>query len=334
MKNYPIHILVIAALTITFCACHKNHNPNPQTQQYNVNFNVGFSQTVTNFNSLKTKTLASVKTNAAVISTDTLKKYLNVLHYHVYDSNMHEVRNGIQNSSDSNFGSIGVQLANGTYTVVVDAGDTSFVETSSLTVTHSSPTSFTFPAMAYQYTSPAVYPANSNSPPFKPNTFYKKMSITVSSSSTSFEVDLNRIVARLKINIQDVIPPNAKSLTVIVNSDAQALSVQSLVPDYATSYYYNVTPITPGTIPVAIYITIANTTAPFSVELKSTTGVVTSPSQLNSYTIVADKLISSVTCMANQTTVLTGNLYTGIDQGFTVSYNPAWDPGTPTTINF
>jgi len=160
------------------------------------------------------------------------------------------------------------------------------------------------------------------------------MTITVSNASTNFEVDLNRIVARLKINIQDVIPPNAKSLTVIVNGDAQGLSLQSLVPDYATSYYYNVTPVTPGTIPSAIYITIANTTTSFSVEIKSTTGVVTNPSQLGSYTIVADKLISGVTCAANQTTVLTGNLYTGTDQGFTVTYNPAWDPGTPTTINF
>jgi hypothetical protein len=336
MKRYSVSVwLAIVSMTI-FCACHKAHNPTPTpppNQQYNVNINVGFSRTITNFDAVKGRALAT--STATTTNIDTLKKYLGVLRYHIYDSNNHEVRNGTQHPSDSGFGTIATQLANGTYTVIVDAGDTTLIEASYLLKpTGTSPPGFSYPCLAYQYASPAVYPANSTSSPFKANTFYNKTTITVNGSSTSYSIDLARVVAQLQIKIGDIIPANAKSLTVIVTKDAQALALANLSVEYATPYYYNITPVTPGSKFATISLIIANTMTGFNVELKSTDGVVTSPSQIAGYNVVGDKVIQNVTCMQNETTILSGNLFNGTDQGFTITYNPQWDPGTPTTIHF
>jgi hypothetical protein len=322
---------MLVMLAAVFSSCSKEHAPTTTqpAKTYNVSLKVGFAENITGYNAVKTTN--AVKTDASTPVADTLAKYVTVLNYHVYDSNMHEIRNGSQQSTDADFGNISYQLASGTYTVIVDAGTTGFSDNAVISIGYPA---VIYPALAYNY-------ADSNRtsqewqeyPPFKGNTFYKEMSITVSSSAQSFPVSLDRIVGRLEVVIQDAIPANAKSLTVYVNGDAQALQLVNLTPEYQGNYFYNILPVS-GYTNTTVYAIIANTQTSFPVEIKSTDSPIGDTSRFTKFNVLGDKLIPAVTCKANETTVLTGKLYDGTGQGFTITYDPTWDTGSPTTIHF
>lgn len=313
----------IVAVSMMFFSCSKHNNPSPPPsgQKYTVKFNVGFSQSIGPLTNSIIKT-QGIKTNAVDTVNDTLKNYTGILYYVVFDSNQHIVRNISQKATDADFGTITDQLLPGNYTVVIGAGEAHLKEDIYGSGGHLTN------AFYYQgFTSPYVNPNDNYLPPFFANTFYKKMSITVGSSNASYSINLDRMVAQLEVIVQDAIPAGAKNLTVYINGDASALATLNLAVVNTGNYFYPLTNLVAGTTNTTEYITVANTATPLTIEIKCI--------DAGGTTVFADKTITGVTFQAGATTVLTGNLFSaGSGQGFTVTYDPKWNVGTPTTIHF
>ena len=192
MKN-KITLLSIALLFLF--ACKKESGTKPvkdaaaPKKSYAVGFNVsGFTESTT---SLSTNAVGA-KTTAA------LKNQIKFLYYYVFSHGINgeyiEVTNGVQKSTDSNFGTIKDTLKTGHYTVFIIGtqapGHYEFRFKSSAL----------YEDPIFYYDDKSVY-----------ETFLKAIEFDVNGTSTQ-AVELKRVVTELTVKITDPLPANAKTL--------------------------------------------------------------------------------------------------------------------------
>lgn len=306
MKN----VILFAVLgCFIFSSCKKSNtnssDSNLGKKKYPVNFQINdFRQIITSVpGGLVTNSVQS-KLKTAVSSGPVLYMY-----YYVYNSAGNMVRSLRQVSTDSGFGHLADSLAAGNYTVVFVAGQSALT---ALTPEKLSTAKFYYENYPYVDVWDDV--------------FFKKMALTVEPSSNSDQtVNLERIVAKLMVNITDAIPANVTTITLTVTSDfdyyyfASALATSTPTKRVFT---FSVPAVALGTINYQIQSILVNTVTPFTVNISSYDSANQLLTQVN---------LSNITCTKNQTTLLSGNLFTG-KTPFQISLNSDWD--TPVINHF
>jgi hypothetical protein len=292
-------VALISVICLSIISCKKDnvkesqHDLKPYTVRFNVN---GFSQNSGVYKS------SALKVNS--VSADSLKTAINVLYYLVYKNN-NRYRSIVQHASDPNFGTITDSFDAGegsepnNYKVVIIAGKTNL--THLYTVNNPTPDFDEFKYVSNGLTT------------FFDDTFYKSISFTTPDSVYNFTLD--RSVAQLQVKLKDAVPINAKQIS-LTFKDYQSIYASNGLPKFDTDVQRTVTMnVTPGTIGTVLSTILLNTLNPFSVEIKCSDAA---------NNVIAVKTVSGVTCRANETTVLTGNLFGSGGTNFNVTYNPAW----------
>jgi hypothetical protein len=159
------------------------------------------------------------------------------------------------------------------------------------------------------------------------DTFYKKTSITVTSSAVSQNVALDRLSAQLVLNVNDAIPADVKKITVSYK-DYQSIKASTgdrLVPQGVTvTNSATIVPANVGKTNYRIVMNTLNNVTPFAVTIKYF------KADLNN--AFATKTVTDVVCNQNVRTILSGNLFTPGNSGFTLTFDPAYN--TPLTTEF
>ena len=317
-------LLLSAMATVFLFGCKKDHTTPGTTAQkkYPVTFNMSdFTQTISSLNG--TRQINSLKTNAA---TANIAAYATQLHLTVFDAAGSLIRQYRQLAGVSNYGIIVDSLAAGTYTIVVDAGQ-NFLD---LPSTYGNSTlTLSTAKMFYDTrdnggkpTSLRVYDG------LWSDTFFSKFQITVADAAVNQNVNLTRIVSKLEVDFNDVIPANATRVDMFVNKEyfeygfgtaspqlADTITTRFIVPDSVKGKSnYKITQL------------LLNTTTPFSVSLTAYD---------NTNKVIATHAVSNVTCTKNQRTILTGNFSNAVtnnNKGFSITVDPNW--GAPTVVHY
>jgi hypothetical protein len=248
-------------------------------KSYPVNFNVSlFAQTITPIT-----VNSQSKINA--LSTFALSSIIDNLTYCVYDVNgklLHRVQS---TPASTDFGTIKDSLTPGTYTIAIIGAKTGIVVNDSY---------FTYNDREWK------------------DAFFKKFSITVTNSNSTFNVVLNRIVTQLELNIQDAPSPHIGLYVQIIGE----VSAYSILQDKPTGggvgeqYSLNIKPN-----PVFTFI---NTVSPFDLTVH-----VVAPNGDDFRTIYG------ITCQKDTRTIVSGNFFTaGGGNGFNISINQAFAADT------
>lgn len=299
-------LLYSALLTSLFSSCKKEHNKAPDVTKHKVTFNVsGFTQQI--LGSVKGKQqVNSLQTNTVPLDTA-----IGLLYYQVYDANGAGVSFVRETAGTANFGVISDALAAGTYTVVFAGGD------SRLT-------------LHQNYTNTGNIPYITESPtshvPWG-DTFFKKLTLTVTGGDITQTVSLDRVVSKLTINLEDALPANAAKITVSATTEFFNYNLLTANPGQSPqgniTSTFSIPPSAIGTVNFKTSILIMNTYAPVDV-------VVSCYDSSNK--LIGQATISQVVLHANEQTILSGKLF-GTDTNINTGLNNAWDP-TPITINF
>ena len=298
MKKLVI-LLFVASFFFLFFSCKKEHSgavTTPAGKKYAVTFNVlNFTQKQTTF-ALRHKAshLADTLTN--------LNTYFDVLYYMVYDQPYPNPPTIItQDSTMSNMGTIVDSLAPGSYKVIILAGKKGLGYTEPERLTDAT----------YGYGGKWQ------------DAFYYTANVTVGSGSTNFAVTLQREVGKLELNIFDNIPATADSLSFTINPELTDKILNSGFNDYgSTQQVITFTEAIPagakGKPNFVMDRIIGNTYLPFTVTIVCKTA---------SNQILGTAIANNVSCVANQRTILSGNLFSGSSstQSFTAKIDTAWN---------
>lgn len=287
--------IAFSLLILLFASCKKDgknpSKPDSETdgKKYEVNFNVGIDADQQNLqSSSKSKKLKNTAVNLADMAT--------FLAYYVFNSDDKLVTSLIQTSNTPNFGKITDGFAAGTYTVV-------------LVATKNKPT---------EYDSKHVVALGSD-------TFYQKFELTVTESTVTQNINLQRVNGQLEVKLLDAIDDETLSIQYSLEND-YSLLLNNGTPDISKLYYRtetkNITPALFGTTNYTYKTYITNTVKPIKVV------VAVSNKIFGTY----GKVIDSVMIYPNTRTVLSGNIFKGAygEQGFTVTYNELY--GNDTTV--
>jgi Fimbrillin-A associated anchor proteins Mfa1 and Mfa2 len=308
-------VLLLSAVAAMFLfSCKKEHNApvKPGPKMYKVTFNMAsqFTQTT---NALK---IAKQHTNSLVLDTATtnIAAYASVIQLGIFDSGGNLIRKVVQNAADvSNFGVIVDSLATGTYTVIAVAGQTG------VTLAFNNPVE---EKEAVYYTNPGGQ--------FLPwsDTFYDKFQLTITNGPANQNVALTRIVGKLEVDFNDVIPANASRLDIELNKEDFLYFTATGLPGQADTLTYHLTvpDSVKGTSNYKVSELVLNTATPFSV-------IITAYDASN--TVIATHTVTNVTCTKNQRTILTGNFSnapTNTGTNFNVTVNPSWS--APNIIHY
>ena len=324
MKKFLLY-LTIAFFFLASCKKEKSEKPPVSSgKKFAVNFAVSnFTQITTN----STAGNATEKTTDAVTIND-LSGVASVLYYLIYNSSGNLVREIKQTSTVSNFGNIADSLATGSYTVIFAAGQTGFTayQESEPLNSHFAP----FALLTYNTNTFSVANPQFIYKPWQ-DSFYKKLTLNVSSGNVNQAVSLDRIVGKVEIVLNDAIPATAKTLQVTFNNEYSVYSLYNNVPDSITNnssqYSYVVSNTIPasaiGTTNYTVSTIIANTLKPMVVNIKCLDA---------SKTVIAQVTVNNVTCQKNTATILSGSLF-GVNNAFQIGIDPSWDP-TPIVINY
>jgi len=296
--------LTFAFIAILFFSCKKESQKKTggdiTGKQYPVTFSVANKVA-------KSAAIAGGKQINDVTPLDSSFKYLS---YFVYDNSGSLVHRVVQQSSASDFGSIADYLKAGTYTIVFEAGQGLVRD------------------MGYpQNPFPFAKLANSIIGVYGDDCFYKKLSITVADSAITQSVTLNRLAGRLQIKILDTIPANAAGLNIYMDKEYQDFSFTTDMPVNPICcglglIYVNSIKFTPeqiGHAGVTLNVMfVYNVYAPVKVGITPTTVSGT----------YAPITIDNVSFIRNQTTILSGHVFTGFigkhNGGFSTSIDPDW----------
>jgi hypothetical protein len=344
-----IYIYSTLALIMVFAACKKENTDKAASTSEklsHVTFNVGFAQSTgvfnvtNNANKLK---INSVSTTATVDSV--LKNAVDVIYANVYDVNGNPLITTTQLSTDTaNFGKASFTLPPGNYTVVFAAGKTGLIFNSNAQLS----------ALNLLYV--RSIPNSSNYDSHMEDTFFKKISLTVGANGSiqSQNVELDRIVSEIIVNIEDAIPQNVKFICVQLSDDNFTMPAVQQVQQFNVLSGAPLTPnnfgsigiFTPPTVLVKTGVKnmrfsrfMLNTNKPFTIRLLAVNTL-----QANNYSgfgfagdAIADVSIKNVTIQTGHQTLVTGKLFGGAGlpagNGFTIGVNPTWDP-TPIIVPF
>jgi hypothetical protein len=270
---------------------------------YKVTFDMasGFKQTIQSLNKGKQQTnglqLDTVTTNIAA--------YASVIRLTIFDSKGNAVRNLLQDAANvSNFGVIVDSLAAGTYSVLIAAGQSN-MRTDGGGILSTG---------IYYYTPQRLQTSWGD-------TFYSKFQLTITSGAVNQNVMLARIVGKLEVDFNDVIPANASRLDIRLNDEDFMYDPSTdtpIRPDTLT-YHLIIPDSVKGTNTYKVSEIVLNTTSAFNVVLTAYD---------NSNAVIATHNIPGVTCTKNQRTILTGNFANGTTTNmgtqFNVSVDPSW----------
>ncbi|MBS1526353.1 MAG: FimB/Mfa2 family fimbrial subunit [Bacteroidetes bacterium] len=332
--------IILACFLLTACKKQHNKDDNPiVTSLQKVTFNVGFSSRLTNF-ATNGLSINSTKPDTS------LTNYIDVLYYCVFDSLGKGLHEFVQQKTDSTFGRYTDNLHPGKYTIVIVGGQAGIIvspvsvgtDINSVWITH------------YSQPSPKLY--------FNVDAFYKKVPITVSATSSAQNVNLDRIVSKMVVNINDPIPAGAKYLALVISNAANKFNVgtgtvglDSDGPPPAQMQEYTLTTANAGTQNFQLS-TLFLYNGASSVEVFCSTSKPTNfkggnpfsnllyrdnPASSNydaySGVVYGDKTIPNVTGAANKITLLSGDLFGGTgDGGVKVSADTNWN--APITKGF
>lgn len=322
-------ILLLSAMAAVFLfGCKKEHSTPGSTAQkkYPVTFNMtDFTQTISSVSGKQQ--VNSLKTDAA---TANIAAYTKVLYLIIYNSSGNMVRRLEQASTVSNYGVIADSLAAGTYTIVVAAGQ-SALKSNAGAPNGGKPSSTTLGDGVLYYLDPTatnVGVATRYAEGTWSDTFFDKFQLTVTSGPVNQTVNLTRIVSKLEVDFNDIIPSNAASVDLFLSKESfqYALGSASPVITDTITTHFAVPDSVKGTSNYRFSQLVLNTTAPFSVTLVAHDA---------SHNILATHVISSVTCQANKRTILSGNFSNQApnnNNGFSVSLDPNW--GTQNTVHY
>jgi len=300
MKKIFLSVIILVFLAT---ACKKDRRaPAEQGTPQDVTFKVGFEQSSVGF--LETTPQNALTTNALQTNADTsLTNRVALIVYIVYAQDgtlLHAVK---QKSTDPAFGKYTDNLQPGNYTVAIAAGPAN-LQLEGVTLA-------TGKLKLDDY--------------FDKETFFKKFTLTVGSTSTTSSVNLHRITSYLAVVIKDPIPQGANSVTVLIKGLAKKFSVASEQTIEPTSLYYKLDeyPFTPNgapnyrigvpilyTAPLTVNITVANRTSPTDA----------------SPVIYGQRQLTDVTGKPNTVTTLSGIMFGGTPSGngFKLTVDTAW----------
>ncbi|WP_299581625.1 hypothetical protein [Mucilaginibacter sp.] len=313
MKKAMLYTLVA---TLFVFSCKKDHSKdsngtNPAGKIYKVELNVsGFTQTITNSTSKKVQG-KGLKTDAVT----GISGYLDQLYYYVFhsDGTFKLVHTLVQDSTSSNFGNISDSLSAGAYTIIIAAGKPGL--TSSLSVRS--------PGTSYLTGTNYIFYKGGPFAQWK-DTFYGQINITVT-GDVNQDINLNRIVGQLEVDITDAIPATANSISITVDLDDLNFLLNSQTPTQAAKPTYTTTipASAKGKTNYTFRNLIGNTATPFNVTIVCYDAA---------KKVLGTALVTNVTCQKNKRTILTGSLF-GTNNNFTVSLNDTWN-ATPINIPF
>ncbi|WPQ60315.1 hypothetical protein SIO70_18380 [Chitinophaga sancti] len=320
MKNI---LLCSAMISVILFACKKDNSttqPN-KDQKFPVRIAIdGFTQTSEDFDDRK-KSSANAKDAA-----DSLADYIQHLYYLVYNNSNTLVKRIDQTATDGSFGLILDSLAAGHYTIAL-VGSKNEVYIGGDPVLHLQDelVYFDFPGG---------------------DVFYKKTGIDVS-DSVAIAVNLDRVVGKLKVQIQDAIPASVKNISIqpttypLPPEGVSAGIANNILLYSGTSsgfsggagfyspYYLAIPDSLHGTTNLAIEIyVLALNPATISVIIRSLDA---------SYGTITEKGVTQVNIQSSKKTVLKGNLFSDLpseSKGVHVGLNnPGWSNDT-TLVNF
>lgn len=316
------NILYSALISLFFFACKKDNSTTPnKDQKYPVRITIdGFTQTSEDFDGQK-KSAGNTKAAA-----DSLADYIQHLYYLVYNNSNTLVKRIDQSSADTGFGLILDSLAAGHYTIaLVGSKNATYIGGDPLFGGQDEIAFFDLPGG---------------------DVFYKKLGIDVTDSIAT-AVNLDRVVAKLKIQIQDAIPNSVKNISILptmyplppegVNAGVANNILLYSGTSYATTggagfysaFFFPVPDSLHGTtnLTLEMYVLALNP-ATISVIIKSLDA---------SYGKITEKDVTQVNIQAGKKTVLKGNLFSdlpGEGKGVHVGLNnPGWSSDT-TLVNF
>jgi hypothetical protein len=315
--------MTMASFFLFSCKREKSNDTKPSPKTYKVTFNVSdFTQTILNSVSGKQQ-VNSLKVDSA---TNNIAAYTSVLDLCIFDSQGNLVRKLQQAAGAANYGVVADSLAAGTYTVVVDAGQ-SLLKLSVGEVSTGLPLhpGLTTGILYYRSSVPGGRPANEG-PWF--DTFYKKFQLTVVDSPINQNVILDRIVGKLEVDFNDVIPQSAARVDMLVRKENFEFGINNGLPQTVNTdtvtFHFPIPASAKGTSNYKISQIILNTGVPFNVTLTAYD---------NTNKVIALHSVQNVSCQVNKRTILTGNFSnTSPDNSLNVSLNSDW--GTPTTIHY
>ncbi|MFB9844770.1 hypothetical protein [Mucilaginibacter ginsenosidivorans] len=317
--------LLLSAMAAVFLfGCKKDHTSPGTTAQkkYPVTFNMkDFTQTISSVSGKQQ--VNSLKVDSA---TANVAAYTTVLHLTIFNSGGSMIREFRQLAGVANYGIIVDSLANGTYTVVVDAGQ-NFLE---LPATYGNATlSLTNAKLFYDTRDNGGTPVSVRVwDGLWSDTFFDKFQLTVNNGAVSQNVTLHRIVGKLEVDFNDVIPTNAARVDMFLNKEDFEYGFATASPQLADTIttHFVIPDSVKGTSNYKFSQIVLNTTTPFSVSLTAYD---------NANHVIATHAVSNVTCTVNQRTILSGNFSNTVNNnnnGFSISVDPNWS--TPSTVHY
>ncbi len=309
-------------LSLTLFSCHKDHQkPTGKTQQ--ITFNVtGFSQSTAPFNTVS----GNASKHGRSLATLPLSAAITQLFCIVYDASGNFVHVVHQDTSAANFGQISDALAVGTYTVVFVGGQDDLY---GYGTANDPQTFFGLSHDDVYYYGPSEVGNSTDEPTHFQDSFLKKETLTVASTTITQNVVLDRIDGELEINIEDAIPVNASSIVFNTVQGANEFILSTLTPfiyyDDTQYGYINLQSVFPasaiGHTNYNFTIPILNTVMPFAATLTCYD---------KSGKSIAIVNVPAITCEVNKRTLLTGKMFGGsgggTGPGFNATIDTAWNP--------
>ena len=305
-------LLLFAIAGMFLFACKKEHSSttSPLGKKYKVSFNVtNFAQQHTGF---------SLGHHPAVNALgDTVSvKALNLLYFYVFDSNGNRVTRVIQDSTMADMGMVADSLPAGTYNVVAIAGQKGLITGNDDSL---APTAF-FGYGGFNWQ----------------DTFFGRLSLTVSDQNISKDITLGRTIAKLDVKLLDAIPNSANTLSLSIIPEYSDIALGSTP---GSPHPTNTGTVDSGKHAITIPVSAKGTTNfAFGMFVSNTSKLMEAHIVCRdaSNHIIASAVVENVHCTVNQKTILSGNLFGGVPgsspQSFTVKVDTAW--GNTTHIGF
>jgi hypothetical protein len=322
MKTRTIILALIHIAVLLFSGCSKSENVDMKDQKlYPITFNVttGFKQEIlpmasatiknnstriSNQQALNRKTLASTLTNES--SPSTLSQSIVTIEYVIYNASdlTNRVKWSVQHNTDPSFGNIKEELPAGNYTITMVA----------------------LSSHDYYFDSWDGY-QNMFVSPNGADLFSKSLNFTVGDVKEPIDINLDRRVAKLDVNITDSIPKNISLITigaitsrdVWLNKDVLNINPGTILT--SISHYIDEQEAGKSNLVLSKYIN------------PNANGQVTSDVNITAYNstgiVIINKSIKGVKFEKNKKTILTGALFTNADNSplsnFSIQVNNAWD---------
>jgi len=302
-----LFLLTIAA--IAFSSCKKDSSvAKPPVKKYKVTFNV------TNFSSKQGA--FALRRHAGPSSADalpSLNTYFDVLYYIVWNTEKSAIEEVVQDSTMSNMGTITHALPAGDYRISIVAGKNGLV----INPNFFGANDFGYGGNSWQ------------------DTFWTSFQISVGSDNISQNVTLSRVVGKLEVKLLDNIPANAANITISTNQEAYGIDLWQGFYFFDATEGVNFTVAIPDSAKGKPNFTIDRLIGNCSGGDGFPLNIVCTAAD-NS--VIASTTVQNVYCNANQTTVVSGNLFSALatsnsQQQFTAKIDTAWG-STPLQVGF